>query len=44
MNDAQAKRLDASRLYAECLEVANVSDREALRDRLLRAPVARKGQ
>jgi hypothetical protein len=30
--------LDACRLYVECLDVAYVSDREGLRDRLLRAP------
>jgi hypothetical protein len=30
--------LAASRLYVECLDVAYISDRAALRDRLLRAP------
>jgi hypothetical protein len=30
--------LRTCRLYVECLEVAYVSDREKLRDRLLRAP------
>jgi hypothetical protein len=34
--------LAACRLFVACLEVAYVSDREGLRDRLLRVPVDRK--
>jgi hypothetical protein len=36
------KYLGACRLFVACLEVAYVSDREGLRDRLLRVPMGRK--
>ena len=39
-----ANYLGACQLYVDCLDVANVSDREGFRDRLLRAPVAREGE
>jgi hypothetical protein len=39
---ALTEYLGACRFFVACLEVANVSDREGLRDRLLRVPVGRK--
>lgn len=39
-----AEYLSACRLFVACMEVAYVSDREGLRDRLLRVPMGRKSE